>query len=94
MITGKNHVGFEFSAKGNKTYKTFNPLLNKENEATHVEASSEEIEEATKLAAEAFKTYKTVSGAKKAEFLNAIADEILALDDILCLLYTSPSPRD
>lgn len=89
MITGKNHVGFEFSAKGNKTYKTFNPLLNKENEATHVEASSEEIEEATILAAEAFKTYKTVSGAKKAEFLNAIADEILALDDALISTYCS-----
>lgn len=89
MITGKNHVGFKFSAKGNKTYKTFNPLLNKENEATHVEASSEEIEEATKLAAEAFKTYKTVSGAKKAEFLNAIADEILALDDALISTYCS-----
>ena len=30
MITGKNYIGNQKSAKGNKTYKTFNPELNEE----------------------------------------------------------------
>ena len=32
MITGKNYIGFELSAEGTKTYRTFNPKKNKENE--------------------------------------------------------------
>lgn len=89
MITGKNYIGNQLSAKGSKTYHTFNPQLNSDNKTAHVEASSEEIEEAAQLAAEAFETYKSVSGEKKAIFLNAIADEILALDDTLISMYCS-----
>ncbi|MEW7290058.1 aldehyde dehydrogenase (NADP(+)) [Aquimarina sp. 2304DJ70-9] len=89
MITGKNYIGNQLSAKGNKAYKTFNPKLNIENEHIFYEASAEEIEKAVTLASEAFKTFKNISGAKKAAFLNAIADEILALDDILIKAYIS-----
>lgn len=89
MITGKNYIGNNQSAKGNKTYKTFNPQLNIENEYVFTEATSEEIDEAIKLASEAFKTFKTISGEKKAAFLNAIADQILALDDELIKTYCS-----
>lgn len=91
MITGKNYIGFSQSAKGTKTYKTFNPQLNIENKHVFVEATSEEINEAATLASEAFKTYRTISGNKKADFLNAIADEILALDDELIQTYCSES---
>jgi len=91
MITGKNYIGNQLSAKGSKTYKTFNPQLNVENEYIFTEASSEEIREATSLAAAAFKTFRTLSGERKAAFLNAIADEILALDDELLDTYVSES---
>jgi NADP-dependent aldehyde dehydrogenase len=91
MITGKNYIGFSQSAKGTKTYKTFNPQLNIENETVFTEATSQEIDEAVHLASEAFKTYRTISGDKKAAFLNAIADEILALDDELIQTYCSES---
>jgi len=91
MITGKNYIGNRQSAKGNKTYKTFNPQLNIENEYVFVEATSEEIDEAVALAHEAFKTFRTLSGDKKADFLNAIADEILALDDELIKTFCSES---
>ncbi len=91
MITGKNHIGNKQSSKGNKTYKTFNPLLNLENNSVFTEATSEEIEEAVDLASEAFKTYRNSSGKKKAKFLNAIADEILALGDELITIYCSES---
>ena len=91
MITGKNYIGNSQSAKGNKTYKTFNPQLNLENGPEFYEATSEEIDEAVGLASEAFKTYRNISGEKKAEFLNAVADEILTLDDELIQTFCSES---
>jgi len=91
MITGKNYIGNTLSAKGSKTYKTFNPQLNIENENVFTEATSEEIHEAVSLATSAFTTYRNSSGAKKAAFLNAIADEILALDDKLIQIYSAES---
>ncbi len=91
MITGKNYIGNQLSANGSKTFKTFNPLLNLENEWVITEASSDETDQAAKLAAQAYKTYSKVSGAKKAEFLRAIADEIEALGDDLVSVYTSES---
>jgi len=91
MITGKNYIGNSLSANGNITYKTFNPQTNTENEIIFTEATSEEISEAVNLAAEAFKKYSKISGKKKATFLNAIADEILALDDELINMYMSES---
>lgn len=89
MITGKNYIGNSLSAKGNITYKTFNPKTNTNNENVYTEATSQEIQEAVNLASEAFKEFRTISGAKKAAFLNAIADEILALDDALVNVYMS-----
>jgi len=89
MITGKNYIGNQQSAKGNKTYKTFNPQLNIENEYVFTEASQVEIDEAVELATNAFKEFRTISGQRKAEFLNAIADEILALNDELIQVYCS-----
>ena len=89
MITGKNYIGDVISATGNKTYKTFNPELNKENTTVFTEATQEEINTAVSLASNAFKEYRTVSGKQKATFLNAIADEILALDNELIETYCS-----
>jgi NADP-dependent aldehyde dehydrogenase len=87
MITGKNYIGNQLSAKGGKTYHTFNPKLNIENADEFTEATSEEINDAVQLASEAFKTFRKVSGEKRAAFLNAIADEILALDQALISTY-------
>lgn len=91
MITGKNYIGNKLSAKGEYSYKTINPKLNIENETAFTEATSEEIDEAVALAASAFKAFRKVSGKDKAKFLNAIADEILALDQELIDVYTMES---
>ncbi|MDE1205731.1 aldehyde dehydrogenase (NADP(+)) [Tenacibaculum larymnensis] len=91
MITGKNYIGNQLSALGSTTYKTFNPELNQENKHIFSEATQEEINQAVNLASKAFEEYRTVSGERKAEFLNAIADEILALDDKLIQTYCSES---
>ncbi|MBP93171.1 MAG: aldehyde dehydrogenase (NADP(+)), partial [Flavobacteriaceae bacterium] len=89
MITGKNYIGFQQIANGNTTYKTFNSQLNNANEVVFTEATSSEINQAVALASNAFLSYKTMSGTKKATFLNAIADEILALDTELIKTYCS-----
>jgi len=89
MITGKNYIGNNLSAKGNKSYTTFNPQLNKENEYEFVEATPEEIDQAVQLAKNTYHELSGISGTRKAEFLNAIADEILALDDLLIKTYCS-----
>lgn len=87
MITGENQIGIAQSAQRNITFKTFNPQKNSENDTVFYEATSEEINDACHLATEAFKTFKNISGIQKAAFLNAIADEILALDDALIKTY-------
>lgn len=89
MITGKNYIGNTLSSKGNKTYTTYNPQLNIENGFSFVEATSEEIDEAVGLATTASIGFGAMSGVKKADFLNAIADEILALDELLIKTYCS-----
>ncbi|WP_460217726.1 aldehyde dehydrogenase (NADP(+)) [Psychroserpens sp. MEBiC05023] len=89
MITGKNYIGNALSDKGNVTFKTCNPQLNIDNSNTFIEASSSEIEMACIIADRAFHRYKNYSGEDKAQFLNAIADEILALDDELIKTYCS-----
>jgi len=91
MITGKNYIGNQLSANGSKTFKTFNPLLNIENQWEITEASNKEVNQTADLAAEAFKTYSKISGAKKAAFLREIANQIEALGDELLQVYSSES---
>lgn len=87
MITGKNYIGGQLIANGNKNYKTFNPQLNCENSWEFTEATPEEINQTVVLASKAYDSYKNYSGTQKAAFLNAIADEIMALGDELLEVY-------
>lgn len=91
MITGKNYIGNQLSANGSKTFTTFNPLLNIENDWTITEATQDEVDKAAKLATQAFIKYSKISGAKKAAFLRAIAEEIEALGEDLLTVYSSES---
>jgi len=87
MITGKNYIGNQRVAAGSKTFQTFNPVTNTPNDWLFKEATAGEVNEALYLASKAFETYKLVSGPKKADFLNQIADEIEALGEILITTY-------
>lgn len=91
MITGLSYIGKKLSGIGTKTYKTINPKLNVHNPQVFIEATKSEIDEAVKLASEAFKVYQSISGKEKAKFLNAIADEILSLDGNLIQMYCNES---
>lgn len=89
MITGKNYIGNQLVAMGNITHKTINPKLNIENPTLFFEATSDEIEQSVQLASKAFKEFRKISGKQRSAFLNAIADEILDLDDELITMYMS-----
>jgi len=91
MITGKNYIGDTLSAKGKTTYKTINPELNLENETVFYEATEDEISQAATLADAAFKTYSAIDDLKKADFLEAIAEEIEALGEDLLVTYVQES---
>ncbi|MEA1786187.1 aldehyde dehydrogenase (NADP(+)) [Arenibacter sp. GZD96] len=91
MIQGKNYIGGEVSAKGEKVFTTFNPKNNTVNSWEFYEASPAEIDVAVELAWEAFQKYKNFSGKQKALFLRAIAEEIEALGDDLLHVYCSES---
>lgn len=89
MITGKNYIGNTLSAKGTTTYQTCNPKTNQPNEVHFTEATSEEIDQAVHMASQAFTPFQNCSGVQRAQFLNAIADEIEALGDTLVQTYVS-----
>ncbi|MFT5102871.1 MAG: alpha-ketoglutaric semialdehyde dehydrogenase [Candidatus Latescibacterota bacterium] len=91
MITDKNYIGYKLSAQGDTSFKTFNPQTNTENSQVLFEATETEIDEACTLASEAFKNYRKTPGIKRAAFLNAIAEEILALGDLLLDTYVMES---
>ena len=90
-MTGKNQIGNELKAGGMIKFRTFDPKLNTENDQVFTEATDAEINEAVSLANEAFGEFRAMSGERKATFLDAIADEILALDDTLVQVYMSES---
>jgi NADP-dependent aldehyde dehydrogenase len=91
MITGKNYIGNQLKATGSTTFKTINPKLNIHNEWESTEATEDEIKEATQLAWDAFKVFRNVSDQKRADFLNACADNIEALGDELISTYCTES---
>lgn len=91
MITGKNYIGNKLSSTGNSTFKTVNPVLNMENTTLFYDATNSEINDAVETASLAYRSYRQVSGASKAQFLRAIATEIEALGDELIETYTSES---
>ncbi|HSJ66696.1 MAG TPA: aldehyde dehydrogenase (NADP(+)) [Anditalea sp.] len=82
-LTGKNIIGQDNSAEGKETFFAVNPSTGKEIEPSFTQATSAEINRAAEKASAAFQVYRNKSGKEKAEFLEAIADEIMSLGDSL-----------
>lgn len=82
-MTGKNIIGQTLSAEGKEVFHGENPATGQKLEPAFYEATESEINAAVEKAAEAFETYRNVSGKDRAAFLEAIADEIVALGDDL-----------
>lgn len=81
-LSGKNWIGTEWSGKGSPFYAE-NPSTRERLQPDFFEATGDEISNAIEKAQRAFPVYRAKSGKQKAEFLEAIAEQILALGDTL-----------
>ena len=94
-LTGSNFTGFTLSAKGKSSFQSFSPGANQFLEGDFFYATGEEMEYALKLTQQAFSIYQKTSFNSRAQFLEAIAEEIMALGDALierCSAETGLSP--
>lgn len=92
------YIGFEKKLQSEgETFSAYNPATGESLSPRFSNARSEEINEAIEKAERAFRIYRNVAGSAKAEFLETIAEEIMALgDDLLhrCNQETGlPLPR-
>ena len=82
-ITGKNLIGYNTSGSGADTFQAIDPATRQILPVHFHEATAAEISEAIRKAETAFEVYRLKSGAERADFLEAIADELLNLGDEL-----------
>jgi len=82
-LTGKNIIAGEYCGDTNDGFVAFNAQLNQPMTTKFVNASELEIHTAITQANEAFNSYSQLSASKRAIFLRAIGDHILAIGDDL-----------
>ena len=82
-LSGAQFLGPEVSRDAPSQFSACEPASGKALEPAFAEASAREVDAAMALADAAFKTLYATSGARRAELLEAIADEIVALGDAL-----------
>lgn len=82
-IQGKNFIGYQLSAKGEKTFKSYIPAQDTELPELFYSATPDETDQALALAERAFLPFSALEPAKRAAFLRAICDEIAALGEEL-----------
>ena len=82
-LTGKNIIGGSLSGEGSIIFHAENPANASKLEPGFHEASEKEIWLAIEKAATAFQVYRNKSGRERAEFLEQIAEEIIAIGDEL-----------
>ena len=78
-LTGANTIGFRTSSLGEQTFQAFSTPVNGFLPGTFHLATAEELETVLALAREAFPLYNSIAHERRADFLDAIADEIMDL---------------
>lgn len=96
-LTGLSFLGTKRGAPGGKPFQALNPSTGDLLTPIYPSASPEEVNQAAKLAAEAFPAYAATSGKTKGALLRAIADSLDALQQTLAeraqLETALPMPR-
>ncbi len=82
-ITGKNLIGFEWSAQSADTFQAYNPSSATFLPEEFHNATSSETERALQLAAKCYPVYSKLSPERRAAFLEAVCQEIINLGDTL-----------
>ncbi|MCW3089853.1 MAG: aldehyde dehydrogenase [Ferruginibacter sp.] len=83
MLKGYNLIGQAESAEGDQVLQVFSTVAQETLPENFIVATAEEIDEAVNKATIAFETYKNVSPLRRAVFLETIAEEIMAVGDLL-----------
>ncbi|MFP4090490.1 MAG: aldehyde dehydrogenase (NADP(+)) [Cyclobacteriaceae bacterium] len=78
-LTGEHIIGGHYSKQGSNRFQAVNPESGKKLPTEFCEATREEIEEAIQQAEVAFQHYRQVPGKMRADFLETIGEEIMAL---------------
>ncbi len=79
-LSGQHLINQSWHGKADG-FKSFNPVANTENHWQFAEAATQDVDLAAKHASEAFKAYRQKSATQRADFLDAVADEIQNLSE-------------
>ena len=90
MLTGKNYIGNSLSAEGTSVFESVNPATNDKLNKFY-SATEGEVNTAVDKAAAAFYSYSSTPAGRRADFLEAIGEEILNLGDELIKTYCTES---
>lgn len=90
-ISGKQRIGFSEVAAGRATFKSTNPNTGDENPWTFFEATEDEANRALREARAASAAFANLGGARRAQFLRAIAAELESAADAIVTAYTAES---
>lgn len=90
MMVQEQIIGFSASDEGTEIITSINPA-NGDKIAEFAVATAAEVNRAVEKAALAFQLYRKKSGTEKAEFLEAIAEEIMAIGDELITVCCAES---
>lgn len=87
-LTGHNYIGGERRAAGSVQHKSLDASSGEALPYIFTQATPEEVDAAAQAAAAAYPQFRNLSAVRRAEFLEAIADEIDALGDDFVALVT------
>ncbi len=87
-LTGHNYIGGERRAAGTTLLESIDASSGEALPYAFTQATPEEVDAAAQAAAAAYPIYRSLSAVRRAEFLEAIADEIDALGDDFVALVT------
>ncbi|MDO7743557.1 MAG: aldehyde dehydrogenase family protein, partial [Pedobacter sp.] len=82
-MNGQNLIGNEYAEAGTSAFKAINPATGATLEGDFFPAQHKDVDEALNRAVNAFTVYKNIDKDRRADFLRAIANEILAVGDEL-----------
>jgi NADP-dependent aldehyde dehydrogenase len=96
-ILGHNYIGGQRSAAGSLKHQSFDASTGEALPHDFYQATPEEVDAAAKAAATAYPAYRSLSAERRAQFLDAIADELDALGDefvaVVCRETALPAGR-
>ena len=97
QFLGHNYIGGQRSANGSVKLQSVDATTGQALPQDFYQATPEEVDAAARAAAQAYPAYRALSAARRAQFLDAIADELDALSDnfveLVCRETALPAAR-